>query len=353
MNETKTILIKDTDGALSKETFKNDPEKEAVSAWFSDPDSDKRTLFLSPNNITYTAISDIMPSTYISFLAYNGTFGYTNKLYSTVLESQAGIVDMNTAPVMEYNPNGTEIPASTVASDEYLIDISMYDGTVDVIHYQEGILSKGEKTYLAKSIRSFPTTVSGLPQVSGNLVYLDGWYTYTHIIFRDVAANSNVLKDIFYGISGFIFKATDDGKIAINSESGDILIIPVGKTLIEDGIPQEESHDYEDILFSLNAVGSDYSTQSTAIFTHSQILVTEEIRDAITSEVVNAAMEDCCGPMEYSDWQKLIMKREAASIMFLNGLFRNAQIILESSRKMCSSALCSSSAGSGSIKFNC
>ena len=98
---------------------------------------------------------------------------------------------------------------------------------------------------------------------------------------------------------------------------------------------QVENVDYEELLFSLNET-SGISAQANSIYLHSQILITDELRNSITKEIVHSAWEDKNG-CDFADWQKLMLKRISASIMFENELYENAQTILESARISCSS----------------
>ena len=333
--EVKNIITIDTDGSLSKDMYKNFPEKPAVSVWFSHIEAEKRTLMFSPNNIRYTAVPDVQDATYITYLTYNGSLGLSNKVFSSVVGQSSGIFDTACAPVLEYNP-GEVKPYNAETVDNIVVEISMYNGTVDVVTYSEGILVDGEKQYRVKSIRNNPTRVTKLPNVEGNKVYLDGWYSYTTVIFRNIEPGNIVRRGNFYGYQGFIFKATDDGVMYVNPNE-QVVIIREGDTTVAEGVVQTENTDYKEILFSLESTDTDDDVESGNVFIHSQVLITEEIRDAIIKEVMNASLDKCCGPIEYDDWQKLTMKRLSAAIMFENCLFENAQVIMESARSLCTS----------------
>jgi hypothetical protein len=45
----------------------------------------------------------------------------------------------------------------------------------------------GEKTYYVKESRAYPTQITGMPNMVGDKVIMDGWYSYTAIIFRNIA----------------------------------------------------------------------------------------------------------------------------------------------------------------------
>lgn len=330
--EVKNILIDDTNGDLSKDLFKNHVQESALSVWFAE-DSDKRVLNLSTNNIKFDSIPNLHKSTFITFLAYNGSLGYNGKVFSTVVEENSGIFNVNEADVLVYNPDGLEAAETAEELEERVMDIKMYNGQIDVLEYSEGILKDGQTTYKTSTTRSYPTTVTTLPNVSKDTVYLDGWYSYTHIIFRNIAVGDLVIEGTFYGIDGFIFKASASGYFYTNESTGDYYILPEGETLISKGVVQVSNTDYEELLFSLNET-TGISAQANNIYLHSQILISDELRNAVNLEIVQAAWADKNG-CDFADWQKLMLKRISASIMFENELYENAQIIMESARKMC------------------
>ena len=199
--DVKSIIVKDTDGALANESFKNQPDIPAVSVWFAPAGNNVRSLSLSPNNIRYSAIPNIQGSTYISFLAYNGTLGYSDKLFSTVVAQSKGVFDTTDVPMLVYNPNNTMLPACQDDLEERVLDIKMYNGVVDIITFTGGILKDGEKSYQAMAVRSYPTVITELPQVSGKKVFMDGWYTYTNILFRNIKLGDTLYKGEFYACS--------------------------------------------------------------------------------------------------------------------------------------------------------
>lgn len=333
--EIPSVLISDTNGSLSNDLFKIHIDNPAITSWLTDGVAEKRTLNVALNNVRLDSIPNIANSTYKTFLAYNGTLGYSNKVFSTVVLESSGIFDPGNLPAVVYNPSEVTLPAADTL-DDVVIDIKMYNGTVDILKYSEGILNTGEKAYFVKSVRSFPTTITGLPNVAGNKVFMDGWYSYTTIIFRNVMVGAFVVKGTFYGIEGFIFKASDDGQMFKDAATGDIVILREGDNTIAAGVVQVNNEDYEQLLFSLNET-TGTSAQANNVYIHSQLMVTDQLRDAITEEAVEAAFMDEGDYVDFQNWQKLTLKRMAASVMFQNGLFENAQIILESARALCTS----------------
>jgi hypothetical protein len=69
--------------------------------------------------------------------------------------------------------------------DEVVIDIKMFNGSVDVLRYAQGELHNGENI-LRKRV-PHPTQITGMPNMVGDKVIMDGWYSHTAIIFRNIA----------------------------------------------------------------------------------------------------------------------------------------------------------------------
>lgn len=320
MNNNTNILVQDTNGDLSKELLKIYPDEQAVKAWLV-TEGDKRVLKASPSNIRFDSIPSIAPSTYKTFLAYNGTLGYDDKVFSTVVAEDSGVFNPSSAPQITFNPGGVMAPDIEELED-MVIDIKLYNGTVDILEYSNGILANGEKSYFVKAKRSYPTTITSLPNITGNLVRLDGWYSYTTVIFRDAIPGNLAVEGAYYGFEGMIFKASDSGMFIKDTEG--INIVPEASDM---KVAQKESSDYEGILFSLNE-SSGISAHANNIYIHSQILVLDEMRDAITAEAIENANAAHSG--NFMDWQKLALKHTAAQVYFKNELFEKAQVLIES-----------------------
>ena len=121
--DTNSILVKDTDGHLQQEEYKNYPDKAALSVWF-DYTATHQALKFSANNVRYDSLPDIhAPSTYITFLTYNGTMGYDNRVFSTVLKKDVG------------NYSGTDVPVPilTFQPHEYIANTQISDAAEDVL----------------------------------------------------------------------------------------------------------------------------------------------------------------------------------------------------------------------------
>lgn len=330
-----SVLIADTNGSLASDLFKIYVDSPVISASLTDEQTKTRTLDISLNNVRLDSVPNISNSTYKTFLAYNGSLGYSKKVFTTVVKEDKGLFDSSKPPVLSYNPATISRPSAQTLED-VVIDIKMFNGTVDVLRYAEGELNNGEKTYFVKEARSYPTTITGLPNIAGNKVVLDGWYSYTTVIFRNIDEGAAIVKGNFYAVSGFIFKASDSGVMYKNHGEGTVLILKPTDSSLTTATVQKKNEDYTDILMSLNET-TGTSAQGNNVFIHSQLLVTDQIRDAITSEAVSAAFSEPTDYVDFQNWQKLTLKRMAASVMFQNELFENAQIILESARMLCTS----------------
>jgi len=333
-----SILVQDTNGDLAKEILKNDVNKQALSVWFSDYDkANKKILNFAVNNIRYDLIPSIEDTTYVTFLTYNGSSGYQNKMFSTIVAYDSGDFNRHEIPVLTYDPNNIQVIPELEELNDVVLDIKMYNGTIDVLNYTDykmghGTLSKGSNAYTVKSRRAFPTKVDILPNVENNRVFLDGWYSFTHIIYKDITEGSDLVAGNFYSFRGKLYKSLDYGKFYIGNNTTGRVVLRSGDisttSLVEVG-----QANYEDLLFSLNETSA-ISPQANDSFLHSQVLITEELRQAILQEIVKVACSKKIG-CDFMDWQNLTLKRIAAYVMFENGLFEKAQLILEAARAMC------------------
>jgi hypothetical protein len=327
MEHIPSVISMDTSGELGRDLLKIYCDKTAITPVLDKGENtDKRVLKISLGNVKTSAIPNIKDANYISFLTYNGTLGYNKKVFSTVVKMDSGAFDLAAPPVMEYNPGELVRPCKEELP-QVVLDIKMYNGTVDILRYSEGTLSGGEKTYNVIT-RSHPTIVTELPNVAGSQVFMDGWYSFTCIIFRNMLPGAEVMKGDIYNMKGVIFKASVSGKAYLEKDS--VYVLDSNETRHN----QESTSNYIDILHSLaNSTGVEANARS--LFIHSQLLVTDQLRDAITEEVVKASFSVDVDYVEFQTWQKLTLKRTSAYVMFENELFEKAQVILESARALC------------------
>ena len=341
----KSIEIMDTHGSLKEPGVKHEEDRPALTGWFEN-EAGKRVLKLSPGNLYFEKLNGPPGKvTYKQILQYNGTLSTSTKTFVQTLVDESMEATQFIAPVLTYSPNGLILPDMEYI-DEMVLDLSFHTGQADVLEYKEGSLTQGEKTYKANVFRhGYPAVIAEFPNVEDELVYLDGWYTYTFIRFIDVENYSPAVKGEFYAYNGTVMEASKSGKFWVRGS--DIFILPtwIGTATSEDinteannTLPEVEmGKSPEDIsnlrykTLSLEGVGGKYSRAML----DSQVLITDEIRDAIVKEVLCTAKNDVSSACDFADWQKLTLKREAAFVMFENELFRNAQKIIESSRRVC------------------
>lgn len=337
--EIKSIEVRDTSGVLSKPIWKTTPSEPGTLAWFDMSKSNKRQLNVAPTNVDFEAANSISSKyTYKAVLVYNGTMSTKDRLFKNIVKESSGVFTTDSDAMLTYSPDGLEMPPME-ALDDVVMDISMHTGMIDVLEYREGELTRGGKSYAVKARHSYPTIIKTLPNIEKDVVFLDGWYSYTFIKFVDVEAKgATAFVGEYYSFKGKIFKATRTGAVIISGNQ--IYIVDIHDFDVEDieaadisAELQDDEGDFADMIMSLypsDGVGDNYNHA----YIESQLLVTDELRDAITNEILCTAMCDTSA-CDFADWQKLALKRQAAAIMFWNELYRNAQVVIESSRKMC------------------
>lgn len=374
--DIKSIEIQDTSGTLSDPIWRTGSTPTATTAWFSEDTSKSRQLSVAPMAIKFGhVINKAEKYTQLSYLAYNGTNSTSTRTFRNVVASSSTVFDYKTLPILTYSPNGLEVPDYDDL-DDVVIDIKLHTGQADILEYREGSLSRSGKSYNIKAVHSYPATITTLPNVEYNKVYLDGWYTYDFIMYRDIVSGITKLTEgVYYAYRGYVFKASVEGYfIAVDTGEGTYsLYIVANKPTVEtetqsvsrtqqSWIPLNDdvqmSSDEETVLVASGAtkqtIDIDYldvimnlknSDGVGEAFNHayveSQLLITDEIRDAITEELICEVMCNDDVGTTFTPWQKLTTKRNAAAVMFYNELFRNAQVIIESSRKLCNVKKCS------------
>lgn len=333
-----SIEIQDTYGSLKEIDLKIDASRQTLSGWFTDAETmTKRILTLSPSNIDFETLNgEAEGVTYKQVLQYNGTLNTKSNIFTQILVDKTTIAKVFHAPTLEYSPDGLPISYEEDYIDERVLDLDFHTGQADVLEFRQGELRQGEKKYRTEVWKhSYPTIVRNYPNVDDNVVYLDGWYTYSFVRFVDITEGQILTAGRHYGYKGEVFKCTVNGsayptdKGVFVSEESDgepriLEIFPMGKTV-------------EDIksMRSEVATAEGPGDLNGRAFLDSQILITDEIRDEIIAEVICASENIVKSNCDFLDWQKLTISRQAAYVMFENGLFRNAQKVIEASRKMC------------------
>lgn len=342
--DIKSIEIKDTNGILSENIWKTTINEPSIVAYFTKSDNRKMVLNIAPGNVNFitTGGDNDKGLTYKTYLMYNGTLSTKDRVFKTQLSEESGVLVRSSPPITTYSPDGVMKPTFDEMQDEVIqLDIKMYTGVADVLEYKDGALTRGGKVYNTKMVHNYPMIITEMPNIERDVVFLDGWYTYTFIMFRDVVnGKTRVEEGLYYSFEGKVFKASKSGLVAI-TEGGDIYIVDA-TTVLDDSdtfvtfksaVKQDDSGNYMDLRLQMDSrdgVGDNYNHS----YVESQLLITDELRDAITREIMCAAAVDDTG-CDFADWQRLTLKRQAAVIMFWNELYRNSQVLIESSRKMC------------------
>lgn len=333
--DIKSIETLDTHGILSEPTYKINKDESAISAVFKDDKKfANRSVFIRPSNVDHDLIEGPLKDvTFLQVLEYNGTLDTNTKIFKQMLEFKVSAGKGSDVPYLDYHPGQSTALEDNETLEDVVVDIDMHSGMVDVLRYAEGELSQGGKSYYVKSRQSFPTIIRKFPNSDSMKTFLDGWYSYVYVRMQDVIAGMLVIKDYYYSYKGLIFKASHGGYVDIVDETIIIRFTLDGDETAEVAIDKKAWADFRMSIQSRDGVGGNYNHS----FVEAQMLITDEIRDAILQEILCEVKSCILNTCAITDWQRLTMARQAAYVMFENGLFRNAQQIMESTRKMCNS----------------
>lgn len=353
----ESVEIRDSNGSLCDFKYKIFPERSAVSYKFDDK-RDMRTLILSPDNIAYDRIQSPRENhTYKQVLQYNGTLNSTDRIFQQILVDETSSVGTLAAPEIRYTPTMVKGFDSEEMSN-YVTDLMIHEDLCVSLNYKQGDLTRGGKTYRTVPTYLYPAEIRKWPNTENDTVYLDGWYTYTFINFIDVEAGDVINDGTYFGYAGNVYKAKVEflGEAVILLANKGVYIVPrviyneyVGGLIdiaaihlrgieVHENIIDNDTATWEDLRANLQAydgIGGTYH----ASFLDTQILITDELMDATVHEVLCASANGVKTLCDVEDWQTLSMKRKAALVMFENGLYRNAQVIIESTRKMCNAKI--------------
>jgi hypothetical protein len=106
-----SVLISDTNGSLASDLFKIHVDNPTISASLTDEVSKSRMLTVALDNVRLDSVPNIHNSTYKIFLAYNGTLGYSNKVFTTVVKEIKGTFDSSNIPVLSFDPGMVSRPS--------------------------------------------------------------------------------------------------------------------------------------------------------------------------------------------------------------------------------------------------
>ena len=331
--DIKSIETLDTHGVLSEPTYKINKDESAISAVFkNDEKFSSRSVFIRPSNIDHNMVeSPLNEVTFLQVLEYNGTLDTNTKTFKQMLEFKISEGVGADVPYLEYMPGESTRLVADETIEDVVVDIAMHSGMADVLQYSEGVLSQGGKSYYVKAKHSYPTIITRFPNSDSLTTFLDGWYSYVYVRMQDIIFGMQVIKGYYSSYRGMIFKASHGGYIDIFKDEIFIRYTLTGEETAEVAISKKDWQDFRMNIQSRDGVGSNYNHA----FVESQMLITDEIRDSILQEILCEAKSCILNTCAVTDWQRLTMARQAAYVMFENKLFRNAQQIIESTRKMC------------------
>jgi hypothetical protein len=91
-------------------------------------------------------------------------------------------------------------------------------------------------------------------------------------------------------LNEFIFKASDNGQLYIDAATNNKVILRPGDNTTAQAAVQQRMKITHNCCFNLTRPGT--GAHGNNVFIHSQLLVTDQIRDAITAEAVSAAFAE-------------------------------------------------------------
>ncbi|MCK5788260.1 MAG: hypothetical protein KAH32_04650 [Chlamydiia bacterium] len=318
------VCVKDTHGALAYDILKHDIEDQSIKA-----EDKEGELYITYKNINYLSIPGVDPRelTYKFYLTYNGTNG-RNSLYTTLLMEKESILDISSPPIFIYSPEGFSKKYVETPEELENLDITYYTNEANILQFKPVVSHCDGSTTLTVMSHNYPHSIKYPPNISNQRINYDGWYTATYAVFKNLVKDDYVTKGALYSNAGIVGKAKDFGEV-----------------FIEDGIAyfteDEEALEeitYEEFILAANNL-TGIESNSSGHIVNSQILVTKDINTNIIESLTNinsSYTDDCDTLCEIADWQKLQQKRIASCILFKEGAYKKAQVIMESARKSCS-----------------
>lgn len=313
----------DTHGALVLEEAKIDVYKPCLESVVNSP----RELSITYNNIDFKAIPGLNPArvTYRFTLSYNGTMGRDNSLYSQVVMDEVGILNIADLPVFTYKSDELAYDIDILPSD-VILNLNFLTAEANILQFKGVPIGGNNGPFTISSVNkyTFPFTIDKMVTGSGTTTYFDGWYTATFVIFKDMEEGVETPTSAgIYAYKGVLYEVTSGSTLHL-SEDG--VIISGGNTL---------KSSYEDYILKIGAYEK-LDPLAGLYLANSQIMVTQELNDAIIKEVKDSAEDPACDDTcTIADWQKLQQKKLGSYIYFTEHNFRHSQVILESARKAC------------------
>jgi hypothetical protein len=106
-------------------------------------------------------------------------------------------------------------------------------------------------------------------------------------------------------LNEFIFKASDNGQLYIDAATNNKVILRPGDNTTAQAV-QQKNEDYTTCCFNLTRLQEPGPMET--MYLYIQLLVTDQIRDAITAEAVSAAFAEPTDYVDFQNWQKLTLK---------------------------------------------
>jgi len=339
-----------TSGGLKDPSFRVDPSVENISLnW----DESLGTLSVVDYNMDYSILpwqlyGDVVKKV---FLTYNGKNCSNGQLVETVVMESSSEDDINQIPGFNnsnewaYTPSTLTYPSeikemtdiSEFATSPY--DYSQGFTVVKQFLTAEANASIGDPMY--KAFYRAPHLTSFIPpNVEGNKVYTDGWYTSYVCAVRtwtsaDPVVNGSSKGDIvFYGANKkFYLNITGVGGTLITDPDDSNAMIP-------DTTNWQVDPNFADWQSLMMDNTGDAMVDDPIYFIETQHLVTVELNKAILKELkaqCNACTSNTTkfGVSAIANYMKLMQKRLGAWVQFNADLYHEASNILESSRKLC------------------
>lgn len=328
---------KDSHGIITNDGNKIDPFESVLSASVEHTSTADHTysptLHIAYDNIDYNNIPNfpLGDITYKYILAYNGTMSRSKGLYSQVLDTKEGQLAVDMPLAFKYNPQELQYTQGTEA-EAVILDVNFYTAEANILQFKGVPVGGNNGPFTNVYKYSYPFNMSYTPMSEYNKTYFDGWYTSTLVLYRDVTHNLTAIAGEVYAFRGVVGKANASGVFDISSTG--VLTIYADGVYTEDPLTPLTYEEF--ILESNNLMG--VNSHDTGVLANTQILVTDELNNAIINELKNISCDPACDDTcSIADWQKLQQKRLGAYIYFTEDDYRKAQVIIESSRSVCNS----------------
>lgn len=370
-----------TSGVLAEDRFKLDPLKQHVTLDYSYGDD---SFDLMDYNLDYSQLPYQIGSGLVKkvFLTYNGISYQTGQLLETVVMESANTSDDDQAPgylnsnEWLYYPGRFSLPQSAQSLPS--VDLLEWpypfsEGVTLIKQFLNSESNMNEPMYTAY-YRNPTMTRFELANTEGGTVYTDGWYTSYVIAVKtynlvDPVTNGihegqivfNETDELFYiNITGDSLPFDVDGLHLPENDTVNWTASPTfaqwqnlmrenigGNTIVNTGnggLPNTITLSVNDILPSGNArFGNRAMAPGDPVFyVETQHLATPILNKAILAELernCKCCHHDSYGMTHLEDWVRLTQKKMGAFVNFSKECFKDAQHIIQTTRKKCHDCL--------------